>query len=187
MQTCSFSFGGLPKCESLQDIFSLLPAFLVLLAILFLLGIFVRQWNSRIFVFLLCRRIMFPPRVSIFFCFLDATKHICRAKRSSSTKNNSFEFSSSVSSCFSPLSKTTQRRNIAYLWPRMFQDFPARSRTFLFVRWKEPLGPCFAFFLFPQTALFPVVMGATLGSTNQKAGFRSRGTNGPISVQNETM
>ena len=30
-----------------------------------------------------------------------------------------------------------------------------------------------------------VVMGATLGSTNQKAGFRSRGTNGPISVQNE--
>ena len=27
-------------------------------------------------------------------------------------------------------------------------------------------------------------MGATLGSTNQKAAFRSRGTNGPISVQN---
>ena len=32
-----------------------------------------------------------------------------------------------------------------------------------------------------------VVMGATLGSTNQKAGFRSRGTNGPISVQQKVM
>ena len=30
-----------------------------------------------------------------------------------------------------------------------------------------------------------VVMGVTLGSTNQKATFRSRGTNGPISVQQE--
>ena len=30
-----------------------------------------------------------------------------------------------------------------------------------------------------------VVMGVTLGSTNQKAGYRSRGTNGPISVQQE--
>ena len=98
---------------------------------------------------------MFPPRVSIFFCFLVATKHICRTKRSSSTKNNSFEFSTSVSSFFSPLSKTTHGRNIASLWPRMFQDFPARSRTFLFVGWKEPLAPCFPFFLFPPTALFP--------------------------------
>ena len=32
-----------------------------------------------------------------------------------------------------------------------------------------------------------VVRGATWGSTNQKAGFRSRGTNGPISVQQEVM
>ena len=32
-----------------------------------------------------------------------------------------------------------------------------------------------------------VVRGDTLGSTNQKAGFRSRGTNGAISVQNEIM
>ena len=30
-----------------------------------------------------------------------------------------------------------------------------------------------------------VVRGATLGSTNQKAEYRSRGTNGPISVQHE--
>ena len=30
-------------------------------------------------------------------------------------------------------------------------------------------------------------MGVTLGSTNQNAGFRSRGTNGPISVQQEVM
>ena len=30
-----------------------------------------------------------------------------------------------------------------------------------------------------------VVMGATTVQTNQKAAFRSRGTNGPISVQNE--
>ena len=30
-------------------------------------------------------------------------------------------------------------------------------------------------------------MGATLGSTNQKAGFRSRGTNVPISVQQKVM
>ena len=30
-----------------------------------------------------------------------------------------------------------------------------------------------------------VVMGVTLGSTNQKAGYRSHGTNGPISVQQE--
>ena len=32
-----------------------------------------------------------------------------------------------------------------------------------------------------------VVMGVTLGSTNQKAGYRSRGTNGPISVQQKVM
>ena len=32
-----------------------------------------------------------------------------------------------------------------------------------------------------------VVRGVTLGSTNQKAGFRSRGTNGPISVQQKVM
>ena len=32
-----------------------------------------------------------------------------------------------------------------------------------------------------------VVRGATWGSTNQKAGFRSRGTNGPISVQQKVM
>ena len=32
-----------------------------------------------------------------------------------------------------------------------------------------------------------VVMGTTLGSTNQKAGFRSRGTNVPISVQQKVM
>ena len=35
--------------------------------------------------------------------------------------------------------------------------------------------------------LLTVVRGATTGSTNQKAGYRSRGTNGPISVQNEIM
>ena len=34
---------------------------------------------------------------------------------------------------------------------------------------------------------FLVERGVTLGSTNQKAGFRSRGTNGPISVQQEVM
>ena len=32
-----------------------------------------------------------------------------------------------------------------------------------------------------------VVRGATTGSTNQKAGYRSRGTNGPISVQQKVM
>ena len=32
-----------------------------------------------------------------------------------------------------------------------------------------------------------VVRGDTLGSTNQKAGFRSRGTNGPISVKQKVM
>ena len=31
----------------------------------------------------------------------------------------------------------------------------------------------------------PVVMGATTVQTNQKAAFRSRDPNGPISVQNE--
>ena len=32
-----------------------------------------------------------------------------------------------------------------------------------------------------------VVKGAVAVQTNQKAGYRSRGTNGPISVQNEIM
>ena len=32
-----------------------------------------------------------------------------------------------------------------------------------------------------------VVKGVTTGSTNQKAGYRSRDPNGPISVQNEIM
>ena len=32
-----------------------------------------------------------------------------------------------------------------------------------------------------------VVRGVTTVQTNQKAGFRSRGTNGPISVQQEVM
>ena len=32
-----------------------------------------------------------------------------------------------------------------------------------------------------------VVKGVTTGSTNQKAAYRSRGTNGPISVQQEVM
>ena len=32
-----------------------------------------------------------------------------------------------------------------------------------------------------------VVMGATTVKTNQKAGYRSRGTNGPISVQQKVM
>ena len=41
--------------------------------------------------------------------------------------------------------------------------------------------------VYPHFADGVVVRGATLGSTNQKAGFRSRGTNGPISVQQEVM
>ena len=40
----------------LQDILSHLPPFLVVLAILFRLGIFVRQWDSRRFVFLFCTK-----------------------------------------------------------------------------------------------------------------------------------
>ena len=40
----------------LQDILSHLPAFLVVLAILFRLGIFVRQWDPKRFVFLLCTK-----------------------------------------------------------------------------------------------------------------------------------
>ena len=46
----------------LQDILSHLPAFLVVLAILSRLGIFVRQWDSRRFVFLFCTK---------GFCFND--------------------------------------------------------------------------------------------------------------------
>ena len=39
----------------------------------------------------------------------------------------------------------------------------------------------------PEYEVVPteVVMGATTVQTNQRAAFRSRGTNGPISVQNE--
>ena len=38
-----------------------------------------------------------------------------------------------------------------------------------------------------DVALWVSSKGATLGSTNQKGGFRSRGTNWPISEQNEIM
>ena len=38
-----------------------------------------------------------------------------------------------------------------------------------------------------KTSTLRVVMGVTTVQTNQRAGYRSRGTNGPISVQQEVM
>lgn len=122
----------------LQDILSHLPAFLVVLAILIRLGIFVRQWDSRRFVFLFCTKgFCFNDEYPDFFIFwLAQTTFSEYIQRSSSTKNISFEFSSIVSSCFvaytasglpSPLSETTLGRNIASLCPRMFRDLSVRS------------------------------------------------------------
>ena len=41
--------------------------------------------------------------------------------------------------------------------------------------------------IYVQLSVTIVVRGATLVQTNQKAGYRSRGTNGPISVQQKVM
>ena len=86
-------------------------------------------------------------------------------------------------------------RNLRYILNTLLylQRFYKTFSTFLHRRERKPQNVHSKFKNRPFarwrhfTTTTRVVKGATTGSTNQKAGYRSRGTNGPISVQQKVM